>query len=84
MAKSIERLNYEIARVLGVEGLLVGGSGTGSQALSRDKSSNLFLLVDSTLKELTEIYEKVMKYISQQNAWVTSGREIISWWSHSH
>ena len=56
-AKAIERLNYEIARVLGVEGLLVGGSGAGSQALSRDKSSNLFLLVDSTLKELSEIYE---------------------------
>ena len=34
--------------------------------------------------EWKEVYEKVMKYISQQNAWVTSGREIIDWWSNSH
>lgn len=31
-----------------------------------------------------EVYEKVMKYISKQNAWVTSGREIINWWSNSY
>lgn len=30
-----------------------------------------------------EVYEKVMKYMSHQNAWVTSGREIINWWSNS-
>jgi len=27
-----------------------------------------------------EVYEKVMKYISEQNAWVTDGREIMLWW----
>jgi len=27
-----------------------------------------------------EVYEKVMKYIGEQNAWVTDGREIMLWW----
>jgi hypothetical protein len=27
-----------------------------------------------------EVYEKVMKYISEQDAWVTNGREIVLWW----
>lgn len=58
VAKAIDRLNYSMARVLGVEGLLVGGSSTGSHAMSKDKSANLYLIVDSTLKELSEVYEK--------------------------
>lgn len=56
MAAAIERLNREIARVLGVEGLLLG-NGQGSQALSRDKSHSFGLLVESALGELTEVYE---------------------------
>lgn len=27
-----------------------------------------------------EIYEKVMRYISEQNAWIAPGREIVEWW----
>ena len=27
-----------------------------------------------------EIYEKVMAYISKQNAWIAPGREIVEWW----
>lgn len=56
MAAAIERLNREIARVLGVEGLLLG-NGQGSQALSRDKSHSFGLLVESALGELCEVYE---------------------------
>ncbi len=70
VAKSIERLNYEIARVLGAEGLLVGSGSTGTQALSKDKSTNLYLLVDSTLKELGEIYEKdYLDPLFMMNGW---------------
>ena len=29
-----------------------------------------------------EVYEKVMYYISKQDAWVTDGREIIQWWDN--
>jgi len=58
IARAIERLNQEIARVLGVEGLLLGGTSNGSQALSTDKSNNFALIIDSTLKELKESFEK--------------------------
>ena len=27
-----------------------------------------------------EVYERVLEHISEQNAWVTSGREIVEWW----
>ena len=30
------------------------------------------------------IYDKVIEYISEQNARVTSEREIIQWWQQSH
>lgn len=55
--RAIERLNREIARILGVEHLLLGGDGKGSQALSKDKTAQFALVVDSALKELTEVYQ---------------------------
>ena len=45
-ASSIERLNREMARILGVEQLLLGSSGSGSYALSQDKTHSFYLLVD--------------------------------------
>lgn len=56
VAVAIERLNREIARVLGVEQLLLGSDG-GSYSLSKDKSEQFALIVDSTLKELKEVFE---------------------------
>ena len=58
VAAAIERLNREIARVLGVEQLLLGGDSAGSFALSKDKTQQFGLIVDSTLKELKETFEK--------------------------
>ncbi|BAO53107.1 virion protein [Pseudomonas phage KPP23] len=58
VAKTIERITHEIARVLGTEGLLLGGDGRGTQALSADKSQNLFLIVNSTLREMAEVVKK--------------------------
>ena len=31
--------------------------------------------------KFTGVYEKVMEYIGAQNAFVSSGREIIEWWA---
>ena len=56
-AAAIERLNRELARILGVEQLLLGSTGTGSLALSRDKTSSFFLLVDGALTEIREAFE---------------------------
>lgn len=55
---AIDRVNEEIARLLGVEHLLLGTQSKGSFALSRDKTNNFFLIVDSTLVELSETFEK--------------------------
>lgn len=57
MAKAIERLNREMARVLGVEHLLLGSDSAGSFALSRDKTQSFGLIVDSTLREIGETME---------------------------
>ncbi len=58
MAKAIERLNREMARVLGVEQLLLGSDSTGSFALSRDKTQSFGLTVSSTLQEISEAFTR--------------------------
>lgn len=57
-ASAIERLNREMARVLGVEQLLLGSDSAGSFALSKDKTQSFGLLVEGTLREIRETYEK--------------------------
>jgi len=52
MAAAIERTNREMARIIGTEGLMLGGDGAGSLALSKDKSSTLLLQANSTLVDL--------------------------------
>lgn len=58
IAKAIERITHEIARLIGVEHLLLGGDGRGTQALSRDKSHNFYLIIDSTLTELEQTFNR--------------------------
>lgn len=57
VAKAIERLNREMARILGTEFLLLGGDGKGSLALAREKTQQFALQIDSTLRELEETFE---------------------------
>jgi hypothetical protein len=57
LGAAIERTNYEIARVLGVEQLLIG-QNSGSRALSEDKSRNLYLQVNGVLADMTEMYSR--------------------------
>lgn len=51
---AISRLTGEIARILGVDWLLLGTDGKGSLALARDKSQQFGLIVDSAIKEIRE------------------------------
>jgi len=70
VAKAIERLNRELARIMGVEHLLLGGDGKGSLALARDKTQNFGLIVHSTLNELAETFEKdLVNPIWEMNGW---------------
>ncbi|QIG67392.1 DUF935 domain-containing protein [Rhizobium phage RHph_TM3_3_9] len=54
---AIEREMYDMALILGVEGLLVG-KDSGSRALSEDKSRNLYLTVNSCTKDIGEAFDK--------------------------
>ena len=53
---AIERINREIARVLGVEHLLLG-SDKGSFALAKNKSDTFAQMVSGTLRELAWTFE---------------------------
>tara|TARA_R110002167_G_scaffold93122_2_gene249808 strand:+ start:7128 stop:8564 length:1437 start_codon:yes stop_codon:yes gene_type:complete len=67
---AIERLNREMARVLGVEQLLLGSDSSGSHALSRDKTQAFGLMVDSTLKEMKEVMERdLLNPLWELNGW---------------
>lgn len=58
MAKAIERLNYEMARVLGAEALLLGSTNTGSQALATEKTGTLHQTVNSDLKDIATTFRR--------------------------
>ena len=53
-ASAIERLNRELARILGVEQLLLGATTSGSFALSEDKTHAFYQTVESALTEIRE------------------------------
>lgn len=70
IAKAIDRVNREIARVMGTEQLMLGDSAGGSESLSRDKSERLALQVDSTTQELGEVYRSdLVKTLGRLNGW---------------
>jgi hypothetical protein len=58
MAAAIRRMNQELARILGVEHILLGDDGGGSLALARSKVGTFYLTVTSTLLDLLEIYDR--------------------------
>lgn len=58
LGKSIERVTWDMAAIMGVERLLVGREGAGSLALSEDTSRGLFLNVNSTLGDMAECYDR--------------------------
>ncbi len=75
LAGSIDRLNHEMARILGVEFLLLGSDSAGSFALSRDKTNQFSLLIDSTLKELAEsIEDDLIRTLWMINGWPDDAR----------
>lgn len=70
LALAIQRLNREVARVLGTENILLGETGAGSLAMSQDKSDQFALVIDSTLKELKESYEAdLIRPFMKLNGW---------------
>ena len=68
--KAIERITREMARIMGTEFMLLGGDGTGSLALSRNKTAQFALIIDSTLTELADTYTAdIVRPLFQLNGW---------------
>lgn len=70
VAAAIQRVNLEIARVLGIESLLMGDGSGGSFALAKDKTSQFSLTIDATLKELAESFSRdLLDVLWELNGW---------------
>jgi hypothetical protein len=66
----IERKNREIARVLGVEYLLLGSGTNGSQALSKDKTQAFSALIQSAVDDIAkQVDNDIVKWIWKKNGW---------------
>lgn len=57
LSHAIDRLQREMARILGTEHLMLGDAG-GNRALSADKSRNLYLIANGTLATIAEGLDK--------------------------
>lgn len=57
LGRSIERIQREMARIIGTEQMLLGESA-GSRALSEDKSRALYLTANSVLSVVADTYNK--------------------------
>ncbi len=70
IAAAIERINREIARILGVEQMLLGSNDRGSFAMAESKSENFLLIINSTLQELASTYERdLIDAMWRMNGW---------------
>lgn len=58
MSKAIERIERSIARLLGVEQLMLGSDSRGSHALSQDKSQQFGVVIDAALNEVARCLER--------------------------
>lgn len=54
MANAIDRLQREMARIIGTEHLMMGDKGGGSRAMAADKSKNLYLIANSVLGNISD------------------------------
>lgn len=70
IAGAIQRINREMARLIGVESLLLGDSSTGSFALAKEKTEQFILMVESTLKEIVDAVEAgPVAGVMKMNGW---------------
>jgi hypothetical protein len=58
LATAIDRLTHDMARIMGVESLLLGATGKGSLALSKTQSENLWLVINSTIQDMAEVMDR--------------------------
>lgn len=77
-AAAIERLNRELARILGVEQLLLGSTSIGSLALSEDKTTSFYRLVDAALTEIKDAVRRdLIDVLWDLNGWPEEMKPIL-------
>lgn len=55
LAAAVERINQEMARIIGVEHLMLGGAGgSANRSLSEDKSNNFYLACNGALDDICD------------------------------
>lgn len=70
MAKAVQELKQEVARLFGVEHLLLGADGSGSLALAKTKVGTFFQTVSSLLLDLAEVGDKdILGPLAELNGW---------------
>lgn len=77
---AIDRLNREIARILGVEHLMLGDGSGGNRALSEDKSRNFFLQMEGTLADVADAADKdIIERIMELNGFDMALKPTLSY-----
>lgn len=70
MANAIKEVVNEMARILGVEHMLLGSDGAGSLALSKTKLDTFHAFISSVLQELVEVYQRdIIEFQATLNGW---------------
>lgn len=70
IASAINRYVHDIARILGMEMLLLGSDGVGSLALGQVKADVLALLISSVLGKLCAAVDRdVIRWLGELNGW---------------
>lgn len=58
LINSIDREMHQLARIMGIENLLLGANGKGSLALAKNESENLYLVINSTISDIAEAMDR--------------------------
>lgn len=58
IAAAIDRLQREMARIIGVEHLMLGEGGGGNRALAQDKSRNVYLIASAVLNDIVAAVQR--------------------------
>lgn len=67
---AIERIVWDIARTFGTESLLLGANGRGAYALSKDKTTNLLMVIDGIISDIMDqVRLDLITPMFERNGW---------------
>lgn len=70
VAAAIQRLKHEAASIQSMDNILIGQDGTGSYALSQDKTHSCYLMINSVLDTIRDVTENgLVSTLWARNGW---------------